>query len=118
METENQLQEAQVLAPSLDQSYLYAARQLMQDNLIPEAVIDNLVAQGHDRNQAEQIVFDVHDKIRSAKKSKAQKDMLFGALWCVGGIIATAAHIGFIFWGAILFGGIQFFRGVANASGD
>ncbi|MES2141232.1 MAG: hypothetical protein V4511_16105 [Bacteroidota bacterium] len=47
-------------------------------------------------------------------KEKAKRDMLFGALWCIGGIIATAAHIGFIFWGAIIFGGIQFFRGLIN----
>ena len=51
----------------------------------------------------------------SAKKKQAENDMLYGALWCIGGIIATAAHIGFIFWGAILFGGIQFFRGLSNA---
>lgn len=47
-------------------------------------------------------------------KEKAKRDMLFGALWCVGGIIATLADIGFIFWGAIVFGGIQFFRGLIN----
>lgn len=51
----------------------------------------------------------------SAKKKQAENDMLYGALWCIGGIIATAAHVGFIFWGAILFGGIQFFRGLSNA---
>lgn len=51
----------------------------------------------------------------SAKKKQAENDMLYGALWCIGGIIATAAHIGFIFWGAILFGGIQFFRGLFNS---
>lgn len=51
----------------------------------------------------------------SAKKKQAENDMLYGALWCIGGIIATAAHIGFIFWGAILFGGIQFFRGLLNS---
>jgi hypothetical protein len=51
----------------------------------------------------------------SAKKKQAENDMLYGALWCIGGIIATAAHIGFIFWGAILFGGIQFCRGLFNS---
>ncbi|KAB1157952.1 hypothetical protein [Flavobacterium luteum] len=51
----------------------------------------------------------------SAQKKQAENDMLYGALWCIGGIIATAAHIGFIFWGAILFGGIQFFRGLINS---
>ena len=51
----------------------------------------------------------------SAKKKQAENDMLYGALWCIGGIIATAAHIGFIFWGAILFGGIQFLGGLFNS---
>ena len=49
------------------------------------------------------------------KKEKAKNDMLYGALWCIGGIVLTLAHIGFIFWGAILFGGIQFFRGLYNS---
>ena len=42
------------------------------------------------------------------------KDVLYGALWCAGGIIATVADIGFIFWGAIVFGGYQLIKGLAN----
>ncbi len=41
--------------------------------------------------------------------------MLYDALWCIGGIIATVADIGYIFWEAILFGGIQFIKGVSNS---
>jgi hypothetical protein len=40
--------------------------------------------------------------------------MLFGALWCIGGIIATVSDLGYIFWGAIVFGAIQFFRGLTS----
>lgn len=40
--------------------------------------------------------------------------MLYGVLWCSGGLLLTLANVGFIFWGAILFGAIQFFRGVSN----
>jgi len=39
---------------------------------------------------------------------------MYGALWCVGGIIATMSDIGAIFWGAIIFGAIQFFKGLSN----
>ncbi len=39
------------------------------------------------------------DEYIQAKKQQAKSDMLFGSLWCIGGIIATAADIGFIFWG-------------------
>lgn len=41
--------------------------------------------------------------------------MLFGALWCIGGIVATATDIGLIFWGAIVFGAIQFIKGLINS---
>jgi hypothetical protein len=48
--------------------------------------------------------------------------MLHGALWCGGGILVTvftyAAASGggtyVVAWGAIVFGAIQFFKGVAN----
>ena len=46
--------------------------------------------------------------------------MLYGALWCIGGILVTgitfsAARSGgtyFIAWGAVLFGGFQFLQGL------
>jgi hypothetical protein len=120
MQSETQLPAPEGFAsePSVETQSFYAdaARQLVQENLIPEAVIDNLVARGAGRDQAETIVYDLAEQIRVAKRERAQKDMLYGGLWCVGGTIATLADIGFIFWGAIVFGGIQFFRGVANYS--
>jgi len=51
----------------------------------------------------------------AARKEQANKDMMYGALWCVGGIIATMSDIGAIFWGAIIFGAIQFFKGLSNS---
>lgn len=45
-------------------------------------------------------------------KKDATKNMIFGALWCLGGIAGTLADVGYIFWGAIIFGGIQFFQGL------
>lgn len=50
------------------------------------------------------------------------RDMLAGALWCIGGIVVTmatyeAAGPGDTFiiaWGAILFGALQFFKGLVN----
>lgn len=51
----------------------------------------------------------------SADNSGANKDMLWGAVWCVGGIIGTVADTGYIFWGAIVFGAIQFFKGLSNS---
>jgi hypothetical protein len=53
-------------------------------------------------------------------QASARKNMLYGALWCIGGIIVTvttysAASGGgtyIVAWGAILFGGLQFLSGV------
>ncbi len=48
------------------------------------------------------------------QNKKANSDILWGAIWCVGGLIGTFANIGYVFWGAIIFGGIQLFRGLGN----
>lgn len=49
------------------------------------------------------------DELRSA-----QNDMAYGMLWCMGGLVLTVMDFGYIFWGAIVFGGIQFFRGLID----
>jgi hypothetical protein len=63
------------------------------------------------------------DAWSKAVRAAGLKDMLFGALWCLGGIIVTAATYGaarpggsyIIAWGAILFGAIQCCRGMFRA---
>lgn len=60
----------------------------------------------------------IEQQIREARKEEANKDMLYGALWCVGGIAATVADFGYVFWGAIVFGGIQFFKGLMNSNNN
>jgi hypothetical protein len=53
------------------------------------------------------------------------QNMTYGALWCIGGTIVTVLGYQFaasspgggsymIFWGAILFGGLQFLKGVGQ----
>ncbi len=73
-----------------------------------------LMERGLDETNATHIVDSFEVQMGDANKNKAQKDMLYGALWCVGGIVLTLAHIGFIFWGAIVFGAIKFFRGLSK----
>lgn len=73
-----------------------------------------LISKGMPEMDAKLLCDKLDDQINSAKRERAQKDMIYGALWCVGGTVATMAHIGFIFWGAIVFGGIQFFKGLIN----
>jgi hypothetical protein len=99
----------------INQTYSYAANLLVHEKKTPEAVKTSLQERGLDAATAAIVVDRLQEQIQTAKKEAANKDMLYGALWCVGGIIATAAHIGFIFWGAIIFGAVQFFKGVANS---
>ena len=99
----------------INQCYNEAASLLVNQSLSVEETKNALVAKGLDPDTASTVVESLAQQIHDAKKERAKKDMLYGALWCVGGIIATVADIGFIFWVAILFGGIQFFRGLANA---
>jgi hypothetical protein len=64
---------------------------------------------------------DVKDQtLKRAYRKVGVKNMLFGALWCFGGIVVTAmtyqaasngGHY-IIAWGAVLFGAIQFLRGL------
>jgi len=100
---------------AVNQTYQYAANLLVNQKKTPDETKNALIAQGLDTETASIVVENLGTQILSAKKEQANKDMLYGALWCVGGIVATLADIGFIFWGAILFGGIQFIKGFINS---
>ncbi|RZT00144.1 hypothetical protein [Aquimarina brevivitae] len=110
MENQNISQEE-----AANQVYEYAANLLVNQKKSTAETKSALIAQGLDEESATAVVTNLSQQIKDAKKEGANKDMLWGAVWCVGGIIATVADIGFIFWGAIVFGAIQFFRGVANS---
>lgn len=97
-----------------NQSYNYAANLLLNENKSAYETKAALIEKGSSSEIATVIVDNLEDQIQEAKREKAKKDMLYGELWCVGGTALTFANVGFIFWGAILFGGIQFFKGLIN----
>lgn len=74
-----------------------------------------LMEKGLDEDSAQTVIKNLEQQINDTKKEQAKSDMLWGAVWCIGGIIATVADFGYIFCGAIVFGGIQFFKGIANS---
>jgi hypothetical protein len=102
---------------NLDDVYQAAANFLIQDKLNRSESIDGLIELGVDSASAATVVDEMIAHIQAQRKEKAKKDMLYGGLWAVGGTVATLSNIGYIFWGAILFGAIQFIRGAIN-SGD
>jgi len=65
-------------------------------------------------NEEEKARQEVVEAMAADDHEAARNDMLWGAVWCMGGIIATAADFGYIFWGAIVFGGFQLIRGISN----
>jgi len=95
--------------------YQYAAG-LMKKGASPSEVKSKLIAKGLDSASASIVV----KNLSAARSRVATKNMLYGALWCIGGIIVTAITFSaasgggryVIAWGAILFGGIQFLRGL------
>jgi hypothetical protein len=108
---ENQNNEQQEI---VNQIYDFAANLMIEKKYSKSETVDALIEKGLDEESASIVVNNLNKKIKEAKNESANKNMLYGALWCVGGLIATLANFGFIFWGAIVFGAIQFFMGVAK----
>jgi hypothetical protein len=107
METSDNEQPTQ---EELEEVFKYAANLLFNEKRSPEETKAILIRRGLDEEGADFVL----ETLGKAKLEKAKKEMLYGALWCIGGTLATAAQIGFIFWGAILFGTIQFLRGLVH----
>lgn len=109
---------------SYNQMYEYAASLLVDSNKTPEETKKIIIEKGLDEESASMMVANLVQQITEAKRKQANKDMLVGGLWCVGGLVVTIATMAaasgggtyVVAWGAIIFGAIQFIRGAANAS--
>lgn len=106
------METAQTAQLTTDEAYNHAAELFTYQDKNNLEIVAILTEKGIDRQTAIEITDYVENELRSAKKKAAQKDILYGALWCLGGLGLTLADVGFIFWGAILFGGIQLVKGV------
>lgn len=99
---------------TVQELYTLTADLLVHEDKEAEEVKSILVEKGLSDVAAYTILQDVQHNLSRAKKEDARKDMVFGALWCIGGTIATFSNIRFIFWGVILFGCVQFLKGLVN----
>ncbi|MBQ9253202.1 MAG: sel1 repeat family protein [Bacteroidales bacterium] len=90
-----------------------------------DTIVQELIDGGLPKEYAIKKVPDVENitKGNIDNKTDGKNDMLYGALWCIGGTIATFISYNsvsesggryIIWWGAIVFGGIQFFKGLWN----
>lgn len=118
--SEEELSEEQIVRAV----YAFAAEQ-MKNGAPPQQIQSALVQKGLDQESAATVVSNLTRLRSEAIREAGKKNMLYGALWCIGGIVVTAVtysaaapgDIYVVAWGAIVFGAIQFFRGVWQASG-
>ncbi len=97
-----------------DVGYKLAEKLLKEHGKTNDEVKLMLTTKGLTYDEACKIVNSFNVNNKPAGQRSGSKDMIFGALWCIGGTVLTISNTGYIFWGAIVFGGIQFFKGLAT----
>jgi len=104
--------------------YEHAASLVKAGKTKPEVEAD-LKSRGLDDRAANIVATNIFELRARALKEAAKKNMLHGALWCIGGVVVTAvtyqavAGTGgtyIVAFGPIIFGAIQFFRGLAQSA--
>jgi hypothetical protein len=111
-----------VATESFQRALSYAKDVLRQG--MPRAAVEQVLrAQGFDAAAASAIV-ERANRTKDERRVAGRRHMITGGVLCTFGIIVTAAtysaaqHGGtyLVAWGAIVFGGIQFFRGLIQAT--
>lgn len=113
-------------AQFIEQIYRYTAQQLEAGVSGPN-IVQQLVERGLSTQDAAMVVRQTREARTEGRHAAGRKNMLIGALWCVGGLAVTffsyqSASTGggsyVVTWGAVVFGGIQFVRGLAQSMGE
>ena len=100
--------------------YRYAAELMFERKKSGHETKKILVEKGLREEDADVIIANLQAEIKQAKREAGSKNMLYGALWCIGGTVVTlvtysSASEGdsyIVAWGAIIVGAIQFLRGL------
>ena len=103
----------------------------MQPGFDAWEIESKLVAQGFDREAVRTIVFELREARRRQIREQGRRNMLIGSTVCFLGLGSTVCFLGlaaaavaftiaggglvFLGWGAIVFGGFQFFYGLLQA---
>jgi len=106
----------------VDQIYDYATNLMINEGKSATETVHALIDQGLSTETASIVVANIEQQINAVKKSSGSKNMIWGAIWCIGGTVVTVATFSaaaeggrfVLAWGAILFGGIQFLYGLAE----
>src|SRR5712692_2734733 len=81
--------EADVVAAATKAAYRSAAEQMVA-GVASQEIERQLVEKGCDSEAAGLIVGKLQEARSHGLREAAQKNMLFGALWCIGGLVVTA----------------------------
>ena len=81
-----------------------------------------LIAMGLNNENASMVIENFFRARKKVHREAGARNAMVGAAWCVGGIAITAltyqlasgGGVFFVAWGAILFGGIQFIKGLGQ----
>ena len=100
--------------------YRYAAELMFERKKSKHETKKILVEKGLREEDVDVVIANLQAEAKQAKREAGSKNMLYGALWCIGGTVVTlvtysSASEGdsyIVAWGAIIFGAIQFLRGL------
>ena len=104
----------------VNQIYGFTADMLYNQKKSIEETKAALIENGLRAEDADVVIANLQKQYKQEKREAGNKNMLYGALWCVGGLLVTiltysAASDGgtyVVAWGAVIFGAIQFFKGM------
>ncbi|SFP68872.1 hypothetical protein [Hymenobacter arizonensis] len=107
---------------AVDQLFQLAAQQ-MQAGKSDAQIHFYLEEQGVTKEVAETVVSELRPEYQKVYREAARKDMLHGGLWLGGGLLVTGVTYSmaseggsyFMTWGAIIFGGFQFMKGLVRS---
>lgn len=93
--------------------YDYAVDLYTTQNMSWKEVRWELINQGLNEESASTVVSNLKEQEHKEKQNVANKEMLYGFLWALGGIVLTVATDGaYIFYGAVLYGGWLILKGI------
>ena len=109
----------------VNQIYGFTADMLYNKKKSIEETKTALIENGLRAEDADVVIANLQNQYKQEKREASNKNMLYGALWCVGGLLVTiltysAASDGgtyVVAWGAVIFGAIQFFKGLFQRLG-
>lgn len=109
----------------VNQIYGFTADMLYNQKKSIEETKAALIENGLRAEDADVVIANLQNQYKQEKREAGNKNMLYGALWCIGGLLVTiltysAASDGgtyVVAWGAVIFGAIQFFKGLFQRLG-